>query len=78
MGKRRSRGKGGVEQPFPWRDWQKVAFGGLGWMPQTFWSATLTEFILAAHGWSEANGAKKEIEPPSENQLDDLIKKYGG
>jgi len=40
--------------------------------------APLTEFILAAHGWSEANGAKKEIEPPSEDELDDLIKKYGG
>jgi hypothetical protein len=55
-----------------------VAFGGLGWTPATFWASTLTEFTLAAKGKAEANGVKKSVKPPSQSEIDDLIKKYGG
>ncbi|WP_107327188.1 phage tail assembly chaperone [Agrobacterium pusense] len=67
-----------MEEPFPWRDWQKIAFGGLGWTPGIFWASSLTEFTLAAKGKAEANGAKKSVAPPSDEEMDELIKKYGG
>jgi len=28
----------------------------LGWSPQQFWSASLSEFFAAFDGWSESNG----------------------
>jgi hypothetical protein len=49
----------------------------LGWKPREFWASTLTEFTLAATGKAEANGVKKAVAPPSQSELDDLIKKYG-
>ncbi|MCW8283943.1 phage tail assembly chaperone [Agrobacterium sp. InxBP2] len=66
-----------MEDPFPWRYWQKVAFGGLGWTPSVFWASTLTEFTLAAKGKAEANGVKKTVSPPSQDEVDELVKKYG-
>ncbi|UXU00648.1 phage tail assembly chaperone [Agrobacterium tumefaciens] len=66
-----------MEDPFPWRDWQKVAFGGLGWTPAVFWASTLTEFTLAAKGKAEANGVKKTVAPPSQDEVDELVRKYG-
>lgn len=55
----------------------RTAFGGLHWTPDVFWSATLTEFIDAIEGHNEANGAKKPVEPPSDAELDDLVRRYG-
>ena len=43
----------------PWRRWQEIAFGVLGWKPQEYWQSTLTEFFAAYDGWAEANGVKK-------------------
>ncbi|MDH2091145.1 phage tail assembly chaperone [Rhizobium pusense] len=67
-----------MEEPFPWRDWQKIAFGGLDWTPGIFWASSLTEFTLAVKGKAEANGGKKAVAPPSDEEMDELIKKYGG
>lgn len=55
----------------------RTAFGGLNWSPEVFWSSTLTEFIDAIEGRSEANGAKRPVEPPSEAELDELVRRYG-
>lgn len=55
----------------------RAAFGGLNWSPDVFWSSTLTEFIDAIEGRNEANGAKKPVEPPSDDELDELVKLYG-
>jgi hypothetical protein len=38
----------------------------------------LTEFTLAVKGKAEANGAKKSVAPPSDDEIDELIRKYGG
>ncbi|EHJ97713.1 hypothetical protein AT5A_14667 [Agrobacterium tumefaciens 5A] len=38
----------------------------------------MTEFTLAVKGKAEANGAKKSVAPPTDDEMDDLIKKYGG
>lgn len=53
------------------------AFGFLKWTPETFWSATLTEYFAAIEGHNDANGGKKAVEAPSADQLDDLLKRYG-
>lgn len=55
----------------------RTAFGGLNWSPPVFWGATLTEFIDAIEGHNEANGGKKPVEPPSESDLEELVKRYG-
>lgn len=55
----------------------RSAFGALNWSPEVFWGSTLTEFIDAIEGRNEANGAKKPVEPPSEGELDELVKRYG-
>ncbi|MEJ8308813.1 phage tail assembly chaperone [Agrobacterium larrymoorei] len=67
-----------MEEPFPWRDWQKIAFGGLCWPPAVFWASSLTEFTLAVKGKAEANGAGGSVKPPSDAEMDELIAKYGG
>ena len=56
----------------------RSAFGALKWTPEVFWSSTITEYILAIEGFNEANGAKKAVEPPSEDDLAKLVEKYGG
>ena len=55
----------------------KIAFGALHWKPAEFWSATLSEFVAAHEGFAEANGAKPAIEPPSDDEIADLLAKYG-
>ncbi|MBC2886484.1 phage tail assembly chaperone [Ochrobactrum sp. CM-21-5] len=75
-GKRGSRGK--VEAvDFPWQAWLQAAFGILRWTPKTFWNSSLTEFLAALDGFTEARGGKKNAEPPTDAQMDDLLKKYG-
>ncbi|WMT90983.1 phage tail assembly chaperone [Pelagibacterium sp. H642] len=61
----------------PWRQWMRMAFGALNWPPEVFWGSTLTEFIDAIEGRNEANGGTKPVEPPSEADLDELVRKYG-
>ncbi|ADY64436.1 hypothetical protein AGROH133_06187 [Agrobacterium tumefaciens] len=38
----------------------------------------MTEFTLAVKGKAEANGGNKAVAPPSDAEIDELIKKYGG
>ncbi|MFS2324612.1 phage tail assembly chaperone [Brucella sp. H1_1004] len=76
MGKRGSRGNS-VKAEFPWREWQQSAFGVLRWTPDTFWNSSLSEFLSALEGFAIARGGKKQIDAPSQDQLDDLISKYG-
>ncbi|MFK4823753.1 phage tail assembly chaperone [Paenochrobactrum sp. BZR 588] len=77
MGKRGARGSSNVADGSPWRDWQKSAYGVLRWTPETFWRSTLSEFIAAIEGFTEARGGKKSTEHPTDDQLDDLLAKYG-
>ncbi|WP_115420324.1 phage tail assembly chaperone [Ensifer sp. M14] len=65
------------EAPFPWRDWLRLALGGLGWRPTEFWGATMTEFFEAIHGRNEANGIDDGPKAPSKSEMDALLEKYG-
>jgi len=56
----------------------KSAFGALGWRPAEFWASTVTEFFQAIEGWNLANGAKPTVSPPSEDEVEDLVRRYGG
>ncbi|KAB2684857.1 MULTISPECIES: phage tail assembly chaperone [Brucella] len=76
LGKRKGQGKS-VAADFPWLAWQQAAFGILRWTPKTFWNSSLTEFLAALDGFTEARGGKKNAEPPTDAQMDDLLKKYG-
>ncbi len=62
---------------FPWIEWQEVAFGGLRWSPQTFWSSTFVEFFAANEGLALAKGVKKRIQPPTRERNTELKAKYG-
>jgi hypothetical protein len=53
------------------------AFGYLKWTPETFWSATLTEYLQAIDGHNEAQGGKRKVEPPSGDEMAELLAKYG-
>lgn len=54
------------------------AFGFLKWTPETFWASTLTEYFTAIEGHNEANGSgKKKVEPPSKDEMTDLLARYG-
>lgn len=55
----------------------KGAFGALRWAPDTFWRSTLTEFIAAIDGYSEAKGGEKKPEAPSDEEMLELLAKYG-
>ncbi|MEN5297525.1 phage tail assembly chaperone [Brucella sp. TWI559] len=66
-----------MEADFPWRDWQRSAFGVLRWTPATFWNATLSEFMAAIDGFIEARGGKKHGDAPTDAQMDALLKQYG-
>ncbi|WP_435656154.1 phage tail assembly chaperone [Brucella pituitosa] len=47
------------------------------WTPDTFWNSSLSEFLSALEGFAIARGGKKQIDAPSQDQLDELISKYG-
>ena len=54
------------------------AFGALGWTPDVFWASTLTEYMLAIEGFNDANGGgEKEGAGPSDDELAELVKRYG-
>ncbi|MFT4162472.1 phage tail assembly chaperone [Shinella sp.] len=66
-----------MDKPFPWREWMRLGIGGLGWRPDDFWSATLTEFFEAIRGFNDANGAGKSSDAPSDDELQALVSRYG-
>lgn len=67
-----------MEDAFPWRDWMRGAFGALGWTPDVFWAATLTEYTLAIEGFNQANGGGADKDKgPSDDELAELVKRYG-
>lgn len=51
----------------------------MGWAPDALWSCTLSQFIAAMDGWIEFHVASPDdgVEPPSEEELADLIARYG-
>lgn len=53
------------------------AFGFLKWPPDVFWSSTLTEYFRAIEGHNEANGGKKKVEAPSDDEMKKLLERYG-
>lgn len=53
------------------------AFGFLKWTPEVFWSSTLTEYFRAIEGHNEANGGKKRIAAPSDDDMQKLLERYG-
>lgn len=56
----------------------KGAFGALYWSPQTFWSSTITEYMLAIDGLNELNGGgEKKSEGPSDEEMSALLERYG-
>lgn len=55
----------------------KGAFGALQWKPETFWTSTLTEFVLAMEAFAMVQGGEKKPEAPSDDEMADLLAKYG-
>jgi hypothetical protein len=55
----------------------RIGLGGLGWPPQAFWKATLTEFCQAIEGRNDANGGKQQVAAPSDGDLQELLDRYG-
>ncbi|TPJ86960.1 phage tail assembly chaperone [Mesorhizobium sp. B2-5-12] len=55
----------------------KGAFGGLQWSPETFWRSTITEYMLAIEGFNDLNGDGKKDEGPSDDDMSDLVARYG-
>lgn len=53
------------------------AFGFLKWTPEAFWASTLTEYFMAIEGHNEANGSKKNVDAPSEDDIARLVERYG-
>lgn len=53
------------------------AFGFLKWTPDVFWSSTLTEYFRAIDGHNAANGGEKKIDAPTDDEMGDLLAKYG-
>lgn len=47
--------------------------GGLGWPPDSFWSATPQDVRLALEGRKRASGA---VEPLTRDELTDLMERY--
>lgn len=55
----------------------KAAFGPLQWKPDVFWSATLTEYILAIEAFNEMHGGEKKPDAPTEDEMASLLERYG-
>lgn len=53
------------------------AFGFLKWTPETFWSATLTEYFRAIDGHNQANGGGKKAAAPTKDEMSKLLAMYG-
>lgn len=57
------------------RQWYGVATGGLKWLPETFWKATLDEFFMALDGHNETH-RPKGVTPLTRDELEDLEARY--
>lgn len=55
----------------------KSAFGALQWPPETFWRATMTEFVVAIDAFNAMHGAEKAVEAPSGDEMAELLARYG-
>jgi hypothetical protein len=55
----------------------KGAFGPLHWTPETFWKATITEYVTAIEAFNDMNADPKKTEPPSDKEIAGLLAKYG-
>jgi len=55
----------------------RVAFGRLGWRPAEFWASTMTELFEGMNGWNEANGVEEKPPAPSDDEMAELLAKYG-
>lgn len=53
------------------------AFGALQWQPEVFWRSTLTEYINAIDAWNAMHGGKEKTEAPTDDEMADLLAKYG-
>lgn len=63
---------------FPWKTYQEVCLGGLGWQPSEFWKATTWDVMRACEGKAAANGtkkAKRKFRPPSKEEREELHRK---
>lgn len=52
-----------------------IGLGVIGWTPETFWSATITEFNAAIAGWNRAHGVPAN-DAMSRDELEDFMKDY--
>lgn len=52
-----------------------TALGVLGWSPDTFWTATITEFNAAVDGWNRAHGGASP-DAMSREELEDMMREY--
>jgi hypothetical protein len=50
----------------------------IGWTPQTFWKATMTEFFAAVEGWNRANGGAPDDAPMTSGEYEEILAEYGG
>lgn len=41
---------------FPWKDYQQVCLGWLGWHPEAFWRATTWDVMRAWEGHARSKG----------------------
>ncbi|MBC7148071.1 MAG: phage tail assembly chaperone [Rhizobium sp.] len=55
----------------------RIAFGRLGWRPAEFWASTMTELFEGMNGWNEANGVEEKPPAPSDDEMAELLAKYG-
>jgi hypothetical protein len=55
----------------------RIGIGGLGWRPEDFWRATITEFFEAINGHNESQGGDAEPTAPTKNEMAGLLEKYG-
>lgn len=55
----------------------KDAFGVIKWTPDVFWTSTIAEYLRAIDGHNEANGGGKKDKGPSDDELAELVKRYG-
>ena len=53
----------------------ELALGGLGWTPDTFWSATLPELFAAINGWNNMHG-DPEQDSMNREELEEMMKRF--
>lgn len=54
----------------------KGAFGALQWKPETFWRATITEYVTAIEAFNIMHG-KDKPSAPTGDEMAKLLEKYG-